>query len=78
VRYAGDSEVTADVLFVAGSRKKAVDRDDREGDGLDRGRVLLDLPQPGVLDHVLQDVLELSSWQELSRWMGDQRDQVVR
>jgi hypothetical protein len=78
VRYAGDSEVTADVLFVAGSRKKPVDRDDRETDRLDRGRVLFDLPQPGVLDHVLQDVLELSSWQELSRWIGEQRDQVVR
>src|SRR5690606_37466412 len=42
VRYAGTSEVTADVLFVAGSRKKAVQRDDRESDRLDRGRVLLD------------------------------------
>jgi hypothetical protein len=78
VRYAGDSEVTADVLFVAGSRKKPVRRDDREGDRLERGRVLLDLPQPGVLDHVLQDVLELSSWEELSRWVGEQRDGVVR
>jgi hypothetical protein len=78
VRYAGDSEVTADVLFVVGSRKKPVRRDDREGDRLERGRVLLDLPQPGVLDHVLQDVLELSSWQELSRWIGEQRDGVVR
>lgn len=78
VRYAGDSEVTADVLFVAGSRKKPVKRDDREGDRLERGRVLLDLPQPGVLDHVLQDVLELSSWQELPRWIGEQRDEVVR
>jgi hypothetical protein len=78
VRYAGDSEVTADVLFVASSRKKPVRRDDREGDRLERGRVLLDLPQPGVLDHVLQDVLELSSWQELSRWVAEQRDGVVR
>jgi hypothetical protein len=78
VRYAGDSEVTADVLFVAGSRKKPVRRDDRERDRLDRGRVLLDLPQPGVLDHVLQDVLELSSWQELPSWIAQQRDQVVR
>lgn len=78
VRYAGDSEVTADVLFVAGSRTKAVQRHDREGDRLDRGRVLLDLPQPGVLDHVLEDVLELSSWQELERWIQDQREEVVR
>jgi len=78
VRYAGDSEVTADVLFVAGSRKKPVKRDDREGDRLDRGRVLLDLPQPGVLDHMLEDVLEVGSWQELERWIGERRDGVVR
>jgi hypothetical protein len=78
VRYAGDSEVTADVLFVAASRKKPVKRDDREGDRLDRGRVLLDLPQPGVLDHVLQDVIEIGNWQELQRWIGEQRDEVVR
>jgi hypothetical protein len=78
VRYAGDSEVTADVLFVAGSRKKPVKRDDRESDRLDRGRVLLDLPQPGVLDHMLEDVLEVGSWQELERWIGEQRDGGVR
>jgi hypothetical protein len=78
VRYAGDSEVTADVLCVAESKKKPVDRGDRDNDRLDRGRVLLDLPQPGVLDHVLQDVLELSSWQELSGWVSDQRQEVVR
>jgi hypothetical protein len=78
VRYAGDSEVTADVLFIAESRKKPVKRGDREGDRLDRGRVLLDLPQPGVLDHVLEDVLELSGWQELSGWVSDQREEVVR
>lgn len=78
VRYAGESEVTADVLFVAGSRKGPVERDDRDTDRLDRGRVLLDLPQPGVLDHLLQDVLELESWQELGRWVGEQPLEVVR
>jgi hypothetical protein len=78
VRYAGNSEVTADVLCVAESKKKPVDRGDRDSDRLDRGRVLLDLPQPGVLDHVLEDVLELSSWQELSGWISDQRREVVR
>jgi hypothetical protein len=78
VRYAGDSEVTADVLFVAESRKQPVKRGDRESDRLDRGRVLLDLPQPGVLDHVLEDVLELQSWQALAGWIKDQRQEVVR
>jgi hypothetical protein len=78
VRYAGDSEVTANVLFIAQSRKEAVKRDDRKADALDRGRVLMDLPQPGVLDHVLQNVLEISDWQELPRWIADQKEQAVR
>jgi hypothetical protein len=78
VRYAGESEVTADVLFVAESRKKPVNRGDRDSDRLDRGRVLLDLPQPGVLDHVLEDVLELQGWQALAGWIKDQRQEVVR
>jgi hypothetical protein len=78
VRYAGESEVTADVLFVADSKKNAVKRGDRDADRLDRGRLLLDLPQPGVLDHVLEDVLELSNWQELEGRIGELRDEVVR
>jgi hypothetical protein len=78
VRYAGRSEVTANVLFVAASVQRAVQRDDRPRDALDQGRVLLDLPQRGALDHVLEDVLELSDWQELPRWIGNQRGQGVR
>lgn len=78
VRYAGESEVTADVLFVARSKKRSVKRDDREGDRLDRGRVLLDLPQPGVLEHLLGNVLELSSWRDLEPWVMNQREEVVR
>lgn len=78
VRYAGESEVTADVLFVAESQEDAVKRDDRERDGLDRGRVLLDLPRRGVVDHVLENVLELTDWQELPRWIGDQKEQAIR
>ena len=53
-------------------------RDDRDSDTLDRGRVLLDLPRRGVLDHVLENVLELSDWQELARWVGDQKEQAIR
>jgi CotH protein len=78
VRYAGDSEITADVLYVAESRKKAVKRDDREGDRLDQGRVLVDLPQPGVLSHMREDVLELGSWQDLKSWTVEQREEAVR
>lgn len=78
VRYAGDSEVNANVLFVAESKKAAVKRDDKSGDRLDQGRVLLDLPRPGVLEHVLQDVLELSDWQELPRFVEDQKERAIR
>jgi hypothetical protein len=78
VRYAGESQVTANVLFVAQSQTDAVKRDDRSLDLLDRGRILMDLPQPGVLDHVLWNVLEISDWQELPRWIEAQRDQAIR
>lgn len=75
VRYAGPSEVSANVLFVVGSTTAAVDRDDRKHDSLDQGRVLLDLPQRGALDHVLDDVLELSDWDQLPRWLDAQKAQ---
>lgn len=78
VRYAGESDITADVLFVAASKKKAVKRDDREDDRLERGRLLLDLPQPGVLEHMREDVLELSAWQDLKGWIDGQREEAVR
>lgn len=78
VRYAGRSEVTANVLFVAASGERPVQRDDRSRDTLDQGRVLLDLPQRGALDHVLEDLLELSDWQELPRWIADQRGHGIR
>ncbi len=73
VRYAGPSEVSANVLFVVGSNTAAVDRDDRKHDSLDQGRVLLDLPQRGALDHVLEDVLELNDWDQLPRWLDEQK-----
>lgn len=78
VRYAGESEVSANILFVAESKKTAVKREDRTGDRLDQGRVLLDLPRPGVLEHVLQNVLELSDWQELPRFVDAQKEQAIR
>jgi len=78
VRYAGPSEVTANVLFVAESSAESVKRDDRERDTLDQGRVLLDLPRRGTLDHMLDDVLELSDWQQLPAWITDQKAQAIR
>jgi hypothetical protein len=77
VRYAGESKVTANVLFVAESGKRPVKRDDRDRNRLDRGRVLLDLPQPGVLDHVLHNVLELPSWEHLPVWVNDLSEREV-
>ena len=70
--------MTANILFVVGSSAAAVDRDDRSRDTLDQGRVLLDLPQRGALDHVLEDVLELSDWQQLPRWIDEQKGPSVR
>ncbi|HKO90975.1 MAG TPA: right-handed parallel beta-helix repeat-containing protein, partial [Polyangiaceae bacterium] len=78
VRYAGPSEVTANVLFVAESSAEPVKRDDRERNTLDQGRVLLDLPRRGTLDHLLEDVLELSDWQRLPAWITDQKAQAIR
>jgi hypothetical protein len=78
VRYAGPSEVTANVLFVVGSSAAAVDRDDRSHDTLDQGRVLLDLPQRGALDHLLEDVLELSDWQQLPHWLDEHKGRSIR
>ena len=63
---------------MAASGERPVQRDDRQRDTLDQGRVLLDLPQRGALDHVLEDLLELSDWQELPRWIADQRGQEIR
>jgi hypothetical protein len=64
VRFAGDSQVNADVLFAVES-KRAVKRKDRKSDSLDQGRVQTRLPRGGVLDHLMQDVLGLSSWKQL-------------
>ncbi len=76
VRYAGDSRVSANVLFVVGSTKHAVkrsDRDDEDETRLDEGRILQALPQRGVLDHVLENVLQLQRWQDLDTWMASTR-----
>lgn len=78
VRYAGDSRVSANVLFVVGSKRpvKRRDRDDDLEERLDEGRVLQALPQRGVLEHVLSNVLQLSSWQELEGWVTSTRKEA--
>lgn len=76
VRYAGDSRVSANVLFVVGSTKHAIkrsERDDEEETRLDEGRILQALPQRGMLDHVLENVLQLQRWQDLDSWVASTR-----
>jgi hypothetical protein len=76
VRYDGESRVSANVLFVVGATKHAIkrsDRDDEEEAKLDEGRILQALPQSGVLDHVLSNVLQLSNWQDLEGWVKSAR-----
>lgn len=80
VRYDGESRVSANVLFVVGSTKHAIKRSDRDDEGegkLDEGRILQALPQSGVLDHVLSNVLQLSNWQDLEGWVKSARKESV-
>jgi hypothetical protein len=65
VRYEGDSRVRADGLHVVGG-KRAIRRDDLGRDRLDVGRFLGSLPRRGVLDHLLDNVLALEQWEEIS------------
>ena len=64
VRYAGNSSVQADVLFIVDS-KRAIARDDRAIDALDLGRVQTRLPRRDALPHLRQSVLGLPDWQAL-------------
>lgn len=74
VRYAGESRVSANVLFIVGATKHAIRRSDRDEEGrLDEGRILQALPQRGVLDHVLENVLRLERWQDLNDWVATTR-----
>lgn len=81
VRYAGDSRVAANVLYVVDARKHAVkrkDRDDELDEGrLDEGRVLQALPRRGDLEHVLENVVQLQSWEELPAWVSRTQKESV-
>jgi hypothetical protein len=71
VRFAGDSGVQADVLFVVGS-ELPVRRDDRGDQGLDIGRVQVRLPRHDSLTHLREDVLAIDDWAELPDWIAPQ------
>ena len=72
VRYAGDSHVSADVLFAVDC-KRAVKRDDDSAEALEVGRIQTRLPRDGSLDHLAKDVLGLQGWDELGAWLERHR-----
>jgi hypothetical protein len=77
VRYEGDSHVNASQLFVVGSKKKPIRREDRRADKLDQGRILESLPQDGNVDHLRDNVLDIGDWQELPEWVENRRRRVL-
>lgn len=70
VRYAGDSRVDADVLFVVGS-ERAVRRDDCKRDVLESGRIQQRLPRAGALDHLARDVLQIEGFGRLDERLDE-------
>jgi hypothetical protein len=77
VRYDGDSSVSADVLFVVDSAR-AVQREDGSPQGLDLGRAQLGMPRHDALDHLRDNVLELSGWPSLPTWIEQRRAALAR
>ncbi|MBN2496040.1 MAG: CotH kinase family protein [Deltaproteobacteria bacterium] len=67
VFYPEPARLGAEVLFVLDSSQESrVARRSR----LELGRLERRWPRPGVMEHLLRDVLELSSWAELSSWLS--------
>ena len=71
VRYAGESRVQADVLFIVKS-EKTLKRKTQDTHGLDLRRLQSRLPRrgSGELDHLRNNVLELDTWVELDTWLN--------
>ncbi len=67
-RYAGNSRIASDVIFIVGS-KKAVKRDKGSKGALQIGRVQRRLPADGTLDHLAKNVLGLDGWEDLDRFI---------
>ncbi len=68
VRYAGNSEISADVLFVVDS-KTPTRRDKKSRGALRLGRLRSRLPHDGSLVHLQRDVLALDNWGQLAPWV---------
>jgi CotH protein len=68
VRYADDSRVQADVLYVVKSLQ-AITREDKKLQVLDGGRIQRRLPRERALDHLLHDVVGLNNWEKLADWL---------
>jgi len=75
VRYAGESRIQADVLFIVKS-DKILKRKTQATHGLDLRRLQSRLPRQGSgeLENLRNNVLELESWSELDDWLK-QREQ---
>jgi hypothetical protein len=71
-RYAGDSRVQADVLFVVDSTRP-IRREDQGEDTLDLGRVQVRLPHHDTLTHLQKDVLGLSDWSALPDYVAQRK-----
>jgi hypothetical protein len=68
IRYAGPSQVQANVLYLVGSQRDIL-REDRARSRLDLGRIQRRLPLEGALDHLAQDVLGLQNFEGLPGWL---------
>jgi hypothetical protein len=68
VRFAGESVVQADSLFVVGCLE-STKRDDDSSEAFRVGRIHERLPEDGSLDHLAADVLGLGGWNEIDAWL---------
>jgi CotH kinase protein len=69
VRYSGESSLTSDVLYVVGS-EQVIKRDKDSKNAIQLGRLQQRLPTDGTLDHLAENVLGISRWDELGQFVG--------
>ena len=67
-RYAGNSRIASDVIFIVGS-EEAVKADKDSQGALQIGRVQRRLPADGTLDHLAKNVIGLAGWEDLDRFI---------
>jgi hypothetical protein len=67
-RYAGGSEISADLLFIVGCERLSK-LDDESEDALKIDRILRRLPGDETLAHLLEDVLGIDTWEGLDDFL---------